>query len=129
MASKRLEKRSGFPTILLAEDDNELRNALAHSLRQNGYLVLEAHDGPSALGIARIHSRPIHLLLIDVDMDDHTSAFLKQHRPEMSVLYITRHPHEALHDALDQETVLAKVREFFKGRKRNRRKDREGVLL
>jgi DNA-binding response OmpR family regulator len=113
MASKRLEERSGFPTILLAEDDNELRKALAHSLRQYGYLVLEAHDGPSALCIARIHSRPIHLLLMDVDIDSHTSASLRQYRPEMSVLYITRHPHEALQDALDKETVLAKVQAFF----------------
>jgi DNA-binding response OmpR family regulator len=117
MAPKRLDTRSGFPTILLAEDDNELRNALAHSLRQYGYLVLEAHDGPGALAIARIHSRPIHLLLIDVDMDDHTSVFLKLYRPETSVMHITRHPNEALQDALGQETVLAKVQEFFKASK------------
>jgi DNA-binding response OmpR family regulator len=69
---------------LVAEEDDELRSALSNSLRQDGYLVLEAHDVPSVLGIARVHSRPIHLLLIDVSIDNHTLAALrKPYRPEM----------------------------------------------
>jgi CheY-like chemotaxis protein len=114
MASKRSGEKGGFPTILVAEQDNELRYALAHSLGHDGYLVLEAHDWPSALGIARVHSRPIQLLLTDVGMDNHTAALLKQYRPEMRVLFVTRHPHEGLKDALAPETALAKVRAFFK---------------
>jgi CheY-like chemotaxis protein len=118
MASKRSEEKGGFPTILVAEEDVELRSALSHSLRQDGYLVLEAHDVPSALGIALVHSRPIHLLLIDVSMDNHTlAALLQQYRPEMRVLFVTRHPHEGLKDALAPETALAKVRAFFKSSK------------
>jgi CheY-like chemotaxis protein len=113
MASKRSEENGSFPTILVAEEDDELRYALAHNLGHDGYLVLEAPDWPSALGIARVHSRPIHLLLIDVGMDNHT-ALLKQYRPEMRVFFVTRHPHEGLRDALAPETALAKVRAFFK---------------
>jgi DNA-binding response OmpR family regulator len=53
-------------TIVLAEDDNDLRSLYAAYLRAAGYQVLEACDGAQALGLVRAH-RP-RLLLLDIWM-------------------------------------------------------------
>jgi len=39
----------GEETILVLEDDNDVRTYSVEILRELGYRVVEAHDGPSAL--------------------------------------------------------------------------------
>jgi len=46
---KSLVPWSRGPTILLVEDDNEMREVLATALRRDGYRVIEAEDGDDAL--------------------------------------------------------------------------------
>ena len=53
-------------TILLADDDEMIVDALGYQLRQEGYIVLEAFDGDEALRLART-SAP-DLVLLDVMM-------------------------------------------------------------
>ena len=50
--------------ILIVEDDRTLRQALAFNLAREGYELLSATDGESALGIAR--AQDLDLLLLDV---------------------------------------------------------------
>ena len=115
MTSKSSEDSLNYPTVLVAEDDNELLSALVDTLRQDGYLVLEAHDGASAMDIVRTHSRPIHLTLISTNMNKGVlAAALKQYRPEMNVLLVARNQHGQLPNVSTPEIVLAKVRAFFK---------------
>jgi DNA-binding response OmpR family regulator len=52
--------------IVLAEDDSDLREIYAHSLREAGHVVWEAADGGQALALVRAH-RP-DLLLLDIWM-------------------------------------------------------------
>jgi len=108
----------GHPTVLVAEDDVESRDALMGSLREEGYLVLEAHDSPAILRIIKTHSRPIHLLLITATMEHRDLADrLKEFRPEMRVLFVgQRHDGKTVSDVLKPESALAKVRAFFKDR-------------
>jgi signal transduction histidine kinase len=47
-------------TILVVEDDNDVREYSVEALRDLGYRVLEAHDGPSALRVLERESR-VHL--------------------------------------------------------------------
>ncbi len=63
-----LEDMSGTETILLAEDEASVRQALARMLEQAGYEVLTAENGKEALELARRHAGPIHLLITDVIM-------------------------------------------------------------
>jgi len=52
--------------ILVVDDDAELRGLIAFALRQAGYLVLEAPDGPS--GLAAFAEEKPDLVLLDVNM-------------------------------------------------------------
>jgi PleD family two-component response regulator len=62
-----------YPTILVARDDG-LDCRLVRSLQRNGFHVLEADDWAHLFDVVRVHSRPIHLLLVDVSMDAHADA-------------------------------------------------------
>jgi len=55
-------------TVLLVEDEANLRRLSLESLQRQGYTVLEAQDGPAALQIATHNKSVIHLLLTDVVM-------------------------------------------------------------
>jgi DNA-binding response OmpR family regulator len=51
-------------TIVLAEDDDDLRSLYAECLRRAGHLVVEAADGEEALALVRAHFPA--LLLLDI---------------------------------------------------------------
>jgi DNA-binding response OmpR family regulator len=53
-------------TVLLVDDDDDLRRALVRVLEREGYRVLEAPAPRLALDLARTHPGPIHLLVCDV---------------------------------------------------------------
>jgi CheY-like chemotaxis protein len=105
----------GHPTVLVAVDDTELRCALGDDLRQEGYLVLEAHDGAAAFQILRTSSRSIHLTLINTSMNKGVLATaLKQYQPEMTVLFVAHDQEGQLPDAFTPKIALEKVRVFFR---------------
>ena len=58
----------GSETILIAEDDGELRKLTARMLTSLGYQVLQASDGIEALRIAQRHEGTIDLLATDIVM-------------------------------------------------------------
>jgi len=59
---------TGVETILLAEDEDGVRDSAAEYLRECGYTVLTAKGGPDALQVAEQYGRPIHVLLTDLVM-------------------------------------------------------------
>lgn len=83
----------GTETILLVEDQAELRVLTRMVLEQNGYTVLDAPDGMQALEIARQHPNSIHLLLSDVVMPGMSGRALAQQMaasyPKLRVLYMS----------------------------------------
>lgn len=58
----------GGETILLVEDDEEVRFLLQSILKSDGYHVLEDRDGERALEKVESHGGPIHLILTDLQM-------------------------------------------------------------
>ena len=58
----------GDETILLAEDDEDLRTLMARVLSAQGYRVLEATDGVDALRVAQQHQGALDLLTTDMVM-------------------------------------------------------------
>src|SRR5204862_73380 len=60
--------RRGTETVLVCEDEPDLRELAREVLEEYGYSVLEAKDGREALDVAAGYTDPIHLLLTDVVM-------------------------------------------------------------
>ena len=63
-------------TILIAEDEEDLRKNLAEMLEQQGYTVLRAADGLAALDMLQKH--PVQLVLSDIKMPKLTGTDLMQ---------------------------------------------------
>jgi CheY-like chemotaxis protein len=87
-------------TLLVVDDDPDVRDLTAEILRERGYRILEAGSGEEAVRLATDYPRPIHLLLTDVlmpRMDGPTLAQqLCQRRPGLKVLYMTGYSGRAL---------------------------------
>lgn len=73
----KLQKVSDYKTILVAEDEDSLRNILSHKLRALGYTVFEAKDGEEAIEVLK--NIPIDLVLSDVLMPNKDGIELANH--------------------------------------------------
>jgi two-component system cell cycle sensor histidine kinase/response regulator CckA len=62
------EIRTAKGTILIAEDDAEVRKFVTTILQEHGFHVIAAVDGKQALTRARGFADEIHILLTDVEM-------------------------------------------------------------
>ncbi len=60
----------GQETILLVEDDAQVRELTCSLLQQHGYSVVVAENAKALANICSTHAAPIHLLLTDVVMPD-----------------------------------------------------------
>jgi len=67
-APPAVERPRGSATVLVAEDDPDLRQLTVQVLGRNGYQVLEAETGESALELAKGREGAIDLLVSDVEM-------------------------------------------------------------
>jgi two-component system, cell cycle sensor histidine kinase and response regulator CckA len=80
-------------TILLVDDESEVRDLAREILEAHGYRILEAASAEQALEVSRRHPEPIALLLTDVVMPGmhghELAAQLRIQRPETKVLYMT----------------------------------------
>src|SRR5271166_4001151 len=83
----------GTETILLVEDEANLRYLARQYLEKQGYKVIEAADGAVAMQIAVAHEKVIHLLLTDVIMPGINGRELAQRiseiRPNVKILYMS----------------------------------------
>src|SRR5690348_14296128 len=61
------EDSGRIPTVLIVDDEPEVREFVDRVLRQAGYVTTTADDGPSALALAAKHDR-FDLLVTDVRM-------------------------------------------------------------
>jgi CheY-like chemotaxis protein len=90
----------GSATVLVVEDQEGVRRFTVEVLRNLGYQVLEASDGPSALEASQRHPGIIHLLLTDLVMPGmngrELSEKLRRQRPEMRVLFMSGYTDEVL---------------------------------
>jgi signal transduction histidine kinase/CheY-like chemotaxis protein len=87
-------------TILVVEDDHDVRAYSVESLRELGYRVLEAHDGHSALRLLA-QEKNVDLLFTDVVLPaGMTGAQLAAHargmRPDLKVLFTTGYARNAI---------------------------------
>jgi CheY-like chemotaxis protein len=87
------EVSPGHETILLVEDETNVRQLTRHYLQGQGYTVLEAADPAAAIQISNSHAGPIHLLFTDVVMPGMNGRQLahaiSSARAETRVLYMS----------------------------------------
>jgi CheY-like chemotaxis protein len=99
--------RRGTETVLLVEDEEDVRRITVLALESFGYTVLHAGDGPAALDLAANHPGPIHLMVTDVIMPglsgSETAARLRRMRPEARVLFMSGY----IDDAVVRHGILA----------------------
>jgi len=108
-------RSENWETLLLVEDEDNVRKPLAEILSGQGYTVLEAADAAQALALCRRHAGPIHLMVTDVLLTGPVNGVelaeqLSYERPEMKVLFATGYP-AGLADGphlLRHETLLLK---------------------
>jgi len=81
------------PTVLIVEDDEITRDAMAKVLVREGYLVLTAASGHDAIGQLRTPLSPIDVVVLDVHLPDVSGidlcARIRQLHPSMPVVVCT----------------------------------------
>jgi PAS domain S-box-containing protein len=117
-------------TILLVEDQAQVRDLCLRVLSRGGYAVLAAADAAEAHEVCGHHPGPIHLLLTDVVLPDVNGRALYEQlarlRPTLRVIYMSGYTTDVIssHGVLDEglsylqkpfdgEGLKAKVREVL----------------
>lgn len=120
----------GSETILVAEDDDVVRDLLRAFLDDLGYRVLAARSAEEALELCRAQVGPIHVLVTDLVMPGASGTTLAREiasvRPGIAVLLISGYPEETalkegtppvgsafLQKPFTQEALSRKVRELL----------------
>lgn len=105
----------GHETILMVDNEEDLRNAACEYLESCGYRVLSAGDGKEAVEICDRHTGPISLLISDIVMPKMSGRGVVEHvrktRPATSVLMISGYANDAVWShgiALDPSCFLQK---------------------
>jgi nitrogen-specific signal transduction histidine kinase/CheY-like chemotaxis protein len=118
--SGRENEGRNWETLLIVEDEENVRNPLVQILTSRGYNVLQAADALEAIQVSQTHPGPIHLMVTDILMDGMSGVELAERlsfkRPEMRVLFATGYPAgltEGTHIASNSAHLLKKP---FSGR-------------
>ncbi len=126
------KRQGGTETILLVEDEPQVRALARGILTRAGYTVLEAEHGVAALELCERFQQPIQLVLTDVVMPMMSGRELVERlrtvRPEAKVLLMSGYTDDTIvhHGLLDRgvaylqkpimpETLTKKVREVLDG--------------
>jgi CheY-like chemotaxis protein len=124
---------AGTETVLLVEDDGQVRGLMRRSLERCGFTVLAASQGSEALEMADEHDGDIDLLITDVIMPNMNGGALAQRlrasRPEVRVLFVSGYGADAselpgiqlpdaplLHKPVDPDELLRTTRELLDAR-------------
>ncbi|PZQ62542.1 MAG: hypothetical protein DI570_10230, partial [Phenylobacterium zucineum] len=133
LAAPLAPEGSNAETILVCEDDDDVRAYSVEALRELGYRVLEAHDGPSALRLLERQEGRVDLLFTDVVLPaGMTGADVARGaraiQPGLKILFTTGYARNAIvhHGRLDAGVELitkpftyadlaAKIRDMLDG--------------
>jgi len=111
VASRRMERTGtrlenalgaygGKETILVVEDDAQLREMAVRMIQSAGYTVLSADSGEKGLEIIKTHPKPIHLLFTDIVMTGmdgwELARQVKELRPEIRTVFASGYPDERI---------------------------------
>jgi two-component system NtrC family sensor kinase len=97
-------------TVLVVDDDFQVRNFVTDSLAESGYRTLEAVDGHAALRI--LERELVDLAVIDLALPGMDGGELarsaRQRRSDLPIIFITAYAEGDMIDALEDEPLLMK---------------------
>ncbi len=108
MSVAREELQGGGETILIVEDEDDVRRLAVRILERQGYRVLEASCGNDALVVSKERKEPIDMVLTDVVMPGMSGRQLADQlirlRPKIKVLYMSGYTDNAVfhHGVLEE---------------------------
>ena len=120
----------GNETILIVEDEKDLREIASELLKTLGYSILSASNGEEGIEIYKEKPDEIHLVLLDVIMPKlggrETYEEMKKIKPSVRPLFVTGYSLDGIHtnfileegiDAIQKpyslETLASKIREIM----------------
>jgi len=84
------------PTVLVVDDEEDLRDIIRRMLERRGFAALVAGDGDQAVAVCREHPGAIDVLVTDLNLPGTSGGDLARQasglRPEMGVVYISGLP-------------------------------------
>ena len=102
-------------TVLIADDEELVRNVVCSALQNAGYQVLEARDGQEALEVFRRY--PVDVVLLDISMPRiggaETFAELRRVRPQTRVLFSSGYGEEVAAPLLRTHQGVAFIKKPF----------------
>jgi CheY-like chemotaxis protein len=123
----------GSETVLVVEDDAEVRKLISEVLRIRGYRVLESTNGPEAIRLVQSDGTQVQLVVADVILPEMSGPEVVRHllalKPGVPALFISGYTDEAVlrHGMLESdaaflskpflpEALARKVRETLDGK-------------
>jgi two-component system cell cycle sensor histidine kinase/response regulator CckA len=104
------EAPRGTGTILLAEDEQDVREVAREFLESGGYTVIEARDGVEAIQLVEKHKGAIDLLVTDMVMPGMTgqelSVLLRQKRDGLRILYMSGYSEHAAAESVQGDASI-----------------------
>lgn len=85
-------------TVLLVEDEVQVRLLVERLLQRQGFSILTAGDGSEAVALSGCHDGPIDLLLTDVVMPcmggREAADLIRKQRPTIRIIYMSGYSEE-----------------------------------
>jgi two-component system cell cycle sensor histidine kinase/response regulator CckA len=107
---KFLELPVGTETVLLTEDEQDVREIAREFLESGGYRVIEAKDGAEAMALAARHRGGIQLLVTDMVMPGMTgqelAVKLQSEHPGMCVVFMSGYSEHAAMEMADADPTV-----------------------
>jgi two-component system cell cycle sensor histidine kinase/response regulator CckA len=104
------EAPRGTGTILLTEDEQDVREVAREFLESGGYTVIEARNGAEAMELVAKHQGDIDLLVTDMVMPGMTGQelgkLLRQKRAGLPVLYMSGYTEHAAAESLVEDASI-----------------------
>jgi two-component system, cell cycle sensor histidine kinase and response regulator CckA len=101
------ELPTGTETVLLTEDEQDVREIAREFLESGGYKVIEAKDGAEAIQLAKQHRGQIQLLVTDMVMPGMTgqqlAVKLQSEHPGLSVVFMSGYSEHAATEMADAD--------------------------
>jgi CheY-like chemotaxis protein len=99
-------------TIVVVDDQDDVRSLMALMLRRKGYSVIDAPGGAEAIRMIESHHGKVDLLVTDVMMPGiggrELYEYLSERHPEMKVLFVSGYTDDAIKGRTAGDTFLAK---------------------
>jgi CheY-like chemotaxis protein len=125
-------KLHGIETVLVVEDQGEVRRLTRTILESYGYHVIEAADAKEALSVEKKHSGEIDVLVADVILPGMNGKALYEHlrvvRPKLRVIFMSGYPKDVISSRgiverdveyllkpLSPDSLARKVRDVLEG--------------